>query len=123
MPLVYIPSMRRVLSALLMLLTLRVSMVDAGVPCATHDMAATSAPGMDMSHQDHGAANATTNKDSRDIPAQQECCRALASCATGLLARATEVVALLPARVDRPIDDSALLSSRIAPPDTPPPRA
>jgi hypothetical protein len=109
-----------------MVLTLRLSVVGTDVSCAKHGMASNSAATMDMGSRHHAATNgatgATKDEGSPDIPTAPECCRALASCAVNALGQPTELVALMPVRVDRPTDDTDSLQSRLVAPETPPPR-
>jgi hypothetical protein len=118
--------MKRIAALLLAIPLLQLNALRAEIACGRHDAANhTEVVAHEGAHANHAPQQGThTQEESSDVPAQSECCQALASCslAFGMDAVASSTATpkgrdtLIVALTDIPL-------SRIAPPDPPPPKA
>jgi hypothetical protein len=117
---------RRITALLIGLLTIHLSFLGVDLACADHGLSgppAHSAAAMATHHATSDEA-AVAETESCEIPAQQDCCRAMASCALSV-----EIDTSAPAS-DAPFARGSVAAtamrlplSQTSPPEPPPPRA
>jgi hypothetical protein len=122
--------LRRLTGFVTSLLMLQLSFAASDLACARHDGERSPVSSNDAEHHGHAsasvhqAADTLDESDSCEIPAQRDCCAALASCgpSMGMLAATrvaqTHAIAL---RVD--VSDTGKPLSLTAAPEPPPPKA
>jgi hypothetical protein len=121
--------MRRALALLLVGPLLHLNVVRADTACATHPAEAAAAPAREpgsdaQAHHQHGAPAPATDEESCEVPAQVECCQALASCGPTLGGDpASADHGLTTDRHGVPATQRTLPLSATAAPEPPPPRA
>jgi hypothetical protein len=116
---------RRIAALLIGLLSIHLNFVGVDFTCAGHG--SSGSPSHDAAMPTHHAAShgaAATESESCEIPARQDCCRAMASCAINV-----EIDTSAPAR-EVPFARGAVAAatmrlplSQTSPPEPPPPRA
>ena len=123
-----IPSMKRAIGVILMLLMGHLTLVGTDSACAKHGSAMDTAAHRTHSMAVHQIAHSTTSagspKDQCEIPARADCCAALASCAPTLAPAQVGIIderMLINAAV--PLAANTWTPAPLTAPETPPPRA